>query len=342
MLNRLPDRLRPALLALTITMSMQVGASAEQGRPLDNRGDAADVQSEFGGRGSCAQAQQRFSRLMQGRLADRFSGPAPDLKDLAYGDHARQRLDVFRTSAGSGPAPVIVMVHGGGWCVGDKSLANVTRAKQAHWSAKGFVFVSVNYPMISDGSRALQQAESVARALAFVQQHASQWGGDPQRVILMGHSAGAHLVSLVHADARMRQAHGVRPVLGTVSLDSGATNVVRQMSLSIPAMKDRYLEAFGGDAQGWERVSPFHQLDRSAAPWLGVCSSLRSDDSCGQARQFADKSNALGVRAEVLPVARKHGAINKDLGDDRGYTADVDRFLATLDAQVQARLNRGS
>src|SRR5262249_26431157 len=110
-------------------------------------------------------------------------------------------------------APIIVMVHGGAWCVGDKALKSTTKNKVARWSPKGFLFVSVNYPMITDGLNALSQANEVAKAVAFVQNHARDWGGDPARVILMGHSAGAHLVSLVNADGKMRQAYGVKPVL---------------------------------------------------------------------------------------------------------------------------------
>ena len=341
-------RTLPWLLVLLGAFSLQACAEGERAGFFQRRaaagGAAGDdgngVQTEFGGAGSCADASRQFSRLMDGPLGGRLRGPTADAKDVSYGSQARQKLDVYFTRRGDKPAPVIVMVHGGGWCVGDKALSSVTRGKQEHWGAKGFVFVSVNYPMITDGSRALQQAESVARAVAYVQQHASEWGGDPQRVILMGHSAGAHLISLVNADARLRAAAGVRPYLGAVSLDSGATNVVTQMSRSMPAMKGRFIEAFGSDEAGWIQASPYHRLDRTAAPWLGVCSTKRPDDSCGQAREYAEKSNSLGVRATVLPVDKKHGPVNKDLGEDGGYTSEVDRFLGGLDSEVQARIGR--
>jgi arylformamidase len=338
----------PCLLACLLAALAAGPASAEEGGRrgfFERRGggdDASGVQAEFGGIGTCADADKNFTRLLRGPLGGRMAGPAPDLKDIAYGSQAKQRLDVFLAKSGDKPAPVIVMVHGGGWCVGDKALPGVTRGKHEHWGRKGFVFVSVNYPMIPDGSRALQQAASVARAVAYVQQHASEWGGDAQRVILMGHSAGAHLVSLVNADARLRAAEGVKPMLGVVSLDSGATNTVTQMNKSMPKMKGRFIEAFGSEESGWIQASPYHQLDRTAAPWLGVCSTQRPDDPCEQARQYAEKSNSLGVKATVLPVDKKHGAINKDLGDAGSYTAEVDRFLGGLDGAVLARIGRGS
>lgn len=342
------SRLMPWVLVLLGSLSLQACAEGERRGLFQRRaaaeasedGDSSGMHSEFGGRASCAESAQKFNRLIDGPMAGRFKGPAPDLKDVAYGDLPRQRLDVFLPKGGEKPAPVIVMVHGGGWCVGDKAMASVTGGKQAHWVRKGFVFVSVNYPMVADGSRAVQQAESVAKAVAYVQRHAGEWGGDGQRVVLVGHSAGAHLVSLVNADAPLRAAQGVKPVLGVVSLDSGATNVVVQMAKGIPAMKGRYLEAFGSTEAEWVKASPYHLLDRSAAPWLGVCGSTRPDKPCDQARDYADKSNALGVKAAVLPLAKKHGAMNKDLGEDGEYTGAVDRFIAGLDPALQARLGR--
>ena len=291
-----------------------------------------------GGRAlGCAEWKQRVDRL-QARAAARDAGPQPDRRDVAYGSGKLETLDVFYAGgARSGPAPVIVMVHGGGWCVGDKAGATLTANKVARWTPKGFVFVSLNYPMVADGSDALAQAAHVARAIAYVQAHAGDWGGDPARVILMGHSAGAHLVSLVNADADLRRAHGLQPVLGTISLDAGAIDVVRQMPKVYPFLKARYREAFGDSEAQWIAASPYHRLDRSAGPWLGVCSTTRQDDPCGQARAYAEKSNGLGIKASVLPQPRSHGAINKDLGLPGDYTRGVEAFMASLDPRL-ARL----
>jgi acetyl esterase/lipase len=298
---------------------------------------AADADAEFGGALSCEQWQRKVGRLQQ-RFAGRDAGPAPDLPDVAYGGGNLEKLDVFLPKKkDSQVAPIILMVHGGGWCVGGKEAAGVTQNKVGRWTAKGFVFISVDYPMVADGADALAQANFVAKGAAYVQAHAASWGGDPERLILMGHSAGAHLVSLVNADARIRQANRVRPILGTVSLDAGALDVVTQMPNVYPFLKTRYREAFGDAEQGWAAASPFHRLDGTAAPWLGVCSTLRQDDPCGQARAYAAKSNRLGIRAEVLPERKNHGAINMELGQPGSYTDAVEAFMAKLDPVV-ARL----
>jgi hypothetical protein len=69
-----------------------------------------------------------------------------------------------------------------------------------------------------------------------------------------------------------------------------------------------------------------------------VCSTTRKDDPCGQARAYADKSNGLGIKASVLPEAKSHGAINKELGTAGEYTSGVEAFMASLDAGVAGLL----
>jgi arylformamidase len=334
-------------LTILMALAMTAASFASSAGPIRDRlmerrqqpGSDADDLDGSANAMSCAEWAQKVNRL-QRFAGSRNAGPAPDVKDVAYGAENLDRLDVFfaRKSASSAPAPVIMMVHGGGWCVGDKAAASVTANKVARWTPKGFLFISVNYPMVNDGDDALAQANHIARAVAFVQANAGRWGGDPSRIVLMGHSAGAHLVSLVNADAQIRQANGVRQVLGTVSLDAGAIDVVKQMPRVYPFLKARYRDAFGTTEAEWVRASPFHTLDRTAAPWLGVCSTQRKDDPCSQAQAYADKSNGLGVRAAVLPEHKNHGSIDRELGTPGDYTADVEAFMASLDPVVAGLL----
>jgi len=335
-----------ALLALLVTAEACAGPLRERIRErlqekVEQRGSAdADEADGLGGNAqSCADWAARVARLQQ-RAATRRPGPQPDLGDIAYGASPLERFDVYLPrKGGTNAAPVIVMVHGGGWCVGDKTAAGVVANKVARWTARGFVFVSLNYPMVNEGSDALAQAGHVARAVARVQAGAAEWGGDPAKVVLIGHSAGAHLVSLVNADGGLRAVHGVRPLLGTVSLDAGAIDVPRQMPQVYSFLKLRYREAFGDSEARWIAASPLHRLDARAAPWLGVCSTTRKDDPCAQARAYAAKSEGLGVRAEVLPLAMGHGAINKELGLENDYTRRIEAFMAGLDPAL-ARLLR--
>ncbi len=346
-------------LVLALSLSFAHGAAAE-GRLKEwlknkrqqegsERGGGMAGFGDLSDKGSCAERVKSVEKMINSRFGSKIAyGPAADIKDVAYGPKPLQALDVFLPAQKNDAAlaPVIVMVHGGGWCTGDKKLKQVTQNKVKRWTPRGFVFISVNYPMITDGSNAQMQAEDIAKATAFIQQHAHEWGGDGKRVILMGHSAGAHLVSLVNADGEMRARHGIQKLLGTVSLDSGATNVVTQMPATVDILKGRFEEAFGTDPSKWEQVSPYHRLDKTAAPWLGVCATARTDDPCGQAKEYADKSNALGIAAGVLPqengesMRKEHSIINDSLGVPGDYTDAVEDFMASLDPIVKQRLGK--
>jgi acetyl esterase/lipase len=246
-------------------------------------------------------------------------------RDLAYGDAPRQRLDVY-IPAGASKAPTVFMVHGGGWAKGDKRQWRVVKNKATHWLGKGCIFVCANYRMLPFADP-LTQADDVANALAFVQSRLASWGGDPSRVIVMGHSAGAHLVSLLTVSSELTTRHGVRPWLATVSLDSAAMDVEQIMQRRHLRLYDA---AFRNDPSYWRRVSPMEQLKgKPAAPILIVCSTRR-EDSCPQGRAFAAKAAHFGGQAEVLPVDLSHAEVNDFLGAKSAYTNGVDAFLKRI------------
>ncbi|WP_242478365.1 alpha/beta hydrolase [Rubrivivax gelatinosus] len=246
--------------------------------------------------------------------------------DLAYGEDPAQKLDVYIPAGDGGRRPVLLMVHGGAWMVGDKANRGVAPAKVARWLPRGWIVVSTNYRMDRRAPDPLQQADDVARALAFVQHKAAGWGGDAERVLLMGHSAGAHLVALLAADPRIAERRGARPWPGTVALDSAALDVVQVMEGSHYRFYDR---VFGKDPAVWRENSPYHRLTGTPRPMLLVCSSQRKE-SCGQAERFAAKAQAAGGRAQVLPIDFNHGGINAELGKDARYTEQVEAFMKSL------------
>jgi arylformamidase len=262
------------------------------------------------------------ARASRGRAAE--DPPGIDVeRDVAYGSDPRQRLDVYRRAGGVAGAPVLLMVHGGGWRRGDKSMATFVGHKVHHWAGQGWVVAAADYRLVPDADP-LQQADDVGRALAFVQRNAARWGGDGGRVALLGHSAGAHLVALVNADAAIAGAHGAQPWRAVVAIDSAAFDVVSIMEREHHALYD---VAFGADPARWRDASPLHRLQAApAAPTLLVCSAWRADAGAA-ARAFADRIVGLGGRAEVLPVPLNHLRLNDELGLPGEYTETVDRFL---------------
>ncbi len=245
-------------------------------------------------------------------------------RDVAYGPEAAQRMDVYAPREAK-KAPIILMVHGGGWRYGDKNSAGVVENKIARWLPRGVIIVSANYRMLPK-TDPLEQANDVARALATVQQRATAWGGDPTRIVLMGHSAGAHLVALLAADPAIAAAQGAKPWLGTIPLDSAALDVTAIMGTKHLRLYDN---AFGSKSEYWRSASPLHRLTGTPAPMLIVCSSKRSQP-CPEARQFAEKAAVTGGKVTVLPVALSHAAVNRDLGTAGVYTDGVETFLRSL------------
>lgn len=265
--------------------------------------------------------------------------PAPAgthvLRDVPYGADRAQSLDVYLQDGAIEGAPIILMFHGGGWKHGDKSMMRSVDAKVERWVRRGFIFVSANYRLLPEAPVDVQLRD-VGRALAAVQEKAASWGGDRRRVILMGHSAGAHLVALLSANPKATFEPGTAPVLGTVALDSAAMDVVQIMEAKHYGLYDA---PFGKDKAYWTAMSPFHTIVAGAAPLLAVCSSRR-DESCGQARKHTERARWLGNRAEVLPEDLNHGEINSELGLASPYTEAVERFMASLDNDVARRLGR--
>lgn len=258
----------------------------------------------------------------------------PTFANVAYGLAPLQKLDVYRDPKFAKtlePLPIIFMVHGGAWCIGDKSVTKVVDNKVTRWTPKGFIFISVNNRMVPDGADPYVQATDVATALAYVQANAEKWNGDPKKIILMGHSAGAHLVSLVSTSGEIKRATGVKPILGTVSLDSAVMNVPEIMNMTHYPFYD---DAFGTDKKFWVKTSPYHQIPTSTmSPLLGVCGTGRPD-SCPQAHDFITKAG----KGQVLEQDLSHGEINELLGLPGSYTDAVETFMGSLDTTVKRRL----
>lgn len=304
-------------------------------RRMERRKDLGEAFKTLYNNITCKELVQ-LSRMHKGAV-----GKVAPTYTESYGPDPLQSLDVYvppQKGAGHRPRPIIVMVHGGAWCVGDKDRAAVTSNKIKRWLPKGFVFVSVNYRMLPDHADVLAQAGDVATAIAYVQAHAAQWGGNASEVIVMGHSAGAHLVSLLSSEPRLAARYGAKPWLGTVSLDSAVLNVSETMRRQHPAF---YGDAFGQDPEFWEKLSPMRHLSPASLPWFGVCSTRRKD-SCPQAHAYSREAVRYGVRAGVLPEDLSHKQINAELGESNAYTQAVESFMASLNPDVKAHLASNS
>ena len=313
--------MKQALLSIVLLVGLLGSFTSAFGGPLRDR-----IEERLESRRAAAQSDDAAEMETddQSTTGVRLPAGARLERDLPYGNDPQQRLDVYMPAQAKA-APIIFMVHGGAWMIGDKGAAAFVSNKIARWLPKGYILVSSNYRM-SRQPNPLDQADDIARALAFVQTKAPSWGGDPARVLLLGHSAGAHLVSLLAADPRIVTSKGGTPWLGTIVLDSAAYDLVEIMQRKHPRIYDR---AFGKDPAFWTDASPYRRLTVAPAPMFLVCSTKRSD-ACPPTQTFASKATELGGKITVLPVDMKHGELNKELGLHSDYTATVENFMRTL------------
>lgn len=131
-------------------------------------------------------------------------------RDLAYGPHPRQRLDVYRR-AGVARAPIVLFVHGGAFVRGEKdSTAEIYGNVPRFFARHGLVGLNVEYRLAPEAQYP-GGAEDVGRAVAWVKANAGTFGGDPGRIFLIGHSAGGSHAAAYVCDpvARPRDGHGV-------------------------------------------------------------------------------------------------------------------------------------
>jgi len=270
-------------------------------------------------------------------MGGRFALP-PNVRverDVAYGTDPKQRFDVYIPAKAS-HAPVLFLVHGGGWRRGDKAARSVVENKVARWTKAGFIVISANYRLLP-AADPIAQAGDLALAVSVAQRRLPTWGGDPDRMVLVGHSAGAHLVALLATDGALLGQQAARPVIGTLILDSAALNVeLLMLEPHLPL----YDAAFGARRKYWAAASPFRSLAAGDAPFMLVCSTLRRE-SCPEAEKFAKRAKALAVTAQVLKQPLSHRQINEQLGTDGAYTDSVDAFLASLDYSLARALRSG-
>ncbi|HEY0033482.1 MAG TPA: alpha/beta hydrolase, partial [Devosia sp.] len=134
---------------------------------------------------------------------------------VAYADGPRHKLDVYAPEARGAAAPVVFFIYGGGWSRGERSdYQFVGRAL----ASRGFVVVIADYRLVPEVQYP-QFLEDSARALKWTQDNIAQYGGDPNRLFLAGHSAGAYNAVMLSLDPSFLRDYGVTmPILGVAAL----------------------------------------------------------------------------------------------------------------------------
>ncbi|MCL6249630.1 alpha/beta hydrolase [Altererythrobacter sp. KTW20L] len=278
---------------------------------------------------SLALVTQPVATAAQSRRAD------STVQTLAYGSDEEQVLDYWPGARAD--APLVVFVHGGGWKRGDKNMMRGSD-KLRHWQSQGYAVASINYRLVPDHT-VEQQAADVASAVAYLKAEASHLRFDANRIALVGHSAGAHLVAVAGTDPQHFRVAGLSmdDVVGIVPLDGAGFNVPDQMGENPRLMGATYRQAFGTDPARQRALSPtFHAAAPNAPAFLIL--HVQRDDARRQSNELAERLRVAGTPASVQEFRgrglRGHAQINRDLGDpDYPATPVVDAFLARVFAR---------
>ncbi|MCB9681126.1 MAG: alpha/beta hydrolase [Alphaproteobacteria bacterium] len=272
----------------------------------------------------------------------RITEPYTLQRDLPYVepvvDREHQSLDLY-LPRGAPPAagfPLVVWVHGGGWCKGDKARGMPDRAD--HLVRLGYAVASVGYrlspnPPDPDAVGAVRHpdhVQDVAAATAWLIAHAADQHLDATRVALVGFSAGGHLAALTAVDPRWLAADGASSasVRCLVTLDSAAFDIPTATSRG--GDLDLYLSAFGADPEVWADASPLrhvaadHPLPDALLLTRGSDPRREDVDAFAQALRGAGRTVYV---ADVEPLG--HAEVEKAYGsaDDGVVTPVVDDFL---------------
>lgn len=250
-----------------------------------------------------------------------FEAQVTITRDIPYtdnGESERHRLDVY-APPDAVAAPVVVFFHGGGWRSGDKRLfEHLGRA----FAVRGIVAVNVNYRLTPE-VRSPLHAEDCAAACGWVVRSIESFGGDARRIVLAGHSAGAHLAALLAVDARYLDAVGFdRAALCGVVAISGVYDLAAHVDSTAITSAGHVREAFGNHDAALREASPMHHVARGLPPFLIV---VAEDDPAvlrEQAREFADALRDVEVNAMFVSIkGRDHLSIVRRFGPSSDTTA---------------------
>jgi acetyl esterase/lipase len=257
-------------------------------------------------------------------------------RDLKYGPADRNLLDVFTPEAGSSFRPILMYVHGGGFVAGNKHAPGSPFYDNVMlWAVKnGFVGVNVTYRLAPQATWPAG-AEDLAAAVQWVSQNITERGGDPVRIFLMGHSAGAvHVASYVsHPEFYKVKCGGL----------AGAIMLSGIYDLTATPAGDPEIAYFGADPARYAERSSMQGLLRSNTPLMIAAGQLDPPNFVQQfelLRDAACKRPSGCITAGLLPQHSHMSEVYSINTDDTGLTAEIFTFAEQAGKLSQRRSRR--
>lgn len=252
--------------------------------------DSSDVASALEGKEITALDifKKTSDHFTDGRVQELISAMNQDAptggNDMKYGDADLQYLRFWK--AGRPRAPVVVFVHGGSWQVGTY-LDSIGSAKVRHLLSQGYAFATVNFSLVP-AVTVEAQVQEVAQAVGYLARNCDGLDIDSRRLVLMGHSSGAHVVALLGTDASYFEREGVdtSSICGVIALDGSNYNAMAELLDSPGPVARNLVSALGTDPARLRAMSPtYHTRGPNARAFLLLHAQRHGD--IWQAVEFA-------------------------------------------------------
>ena len=263
------------------------------------------------------------SALAQPQTSASASAKLTVKRDIPYAEPAepRQRVDIY-SPEGARNLPVVFWIHGGGWQTGDRTNVQV---KPQAFVDKGFVFVSTGYRLLTNVEMATIFRD-IARSVRWVHDHVAEHGGDPKRILVMGHSAGAQLAALICIDDRYLKAEGLSLAIikGCVPVDGDTYDVpaiietaeTRLRVHGMPMPRFGHRVKFGNDpAKHRDYSAVTHVAKGKGIPPFLILHVADHPDVSAQAERLEAVLKEAGIPARRFAAREtNHTRLNDNLG----------------------------
>ncbi|MDB5319868.1 MAG: esterase/lipase/thioesterase family protein [Phycisphaerales bacterium] len=242
--------------------------------------------------------------------------------DLTYGDLPRQRLDVYRPHNAAPGAPVVIFFYGGYWQYGSK---DDYRFVAEAITSRGFVAVLADYRLYP-AVKFPAFVEDGARAVRWTHDNIERFGGDPQHVYLMGHSAGAHIVALLTLDGHYLKDAGLdrNAIRATVGISGPYDFLPGAMSRPVFNMTP-------ADTAADPNIEPIHFAGSHAPPLLLLHGARDETIEAANSSRLADRIQQSGGDARAIFYPRLgHASVVLALARPFRWLAPVLRDATTF------------
>jgi acetyl esterase/lipase len=244
-------------------------------------------------------------------------------RNIRYATEApRQQLDVYQPSVAGIARPVVIFLHGGGWRSGSKGAYKFVADAL---TSRGYVAVLPEYRLFPE-VRFPQYVTDAAQAVVWTQQHAKEIGGDPRRIFVMGHSAGAHIGALVVLDAKYLQQAG-----------GNGDGIAGFIGLAGPYEYLPFPTGMFGPPEGYASTQPINFVERNSPPMLLMHGLADKVVWLANTQHMAAKIRSVGGKVEERYYEdMSHGAIIAAFSafyrNRRPVLNDVERFITEITA----------